>query len=131
MKISLEIDNLIEIWLKFDYLIEIWLICLKYWLTFQNSKFNEKLNVIKKNNQDPSINAIGRRQVSLISKMVPSPDWFIGIDSFDLCVNGKWLDGITIEVINLNAHLHIQLARPPGWHVVLNQPITRCINNIR
>lgn len=30
--------------------------------------------------------------------MVPSPDWFIGIDSFDLCVDGKWLDGITIEV---------------------------------
>ena len=37
-------------------------------------------------------------QVSLISKMVPSPDWFIGVDSFNLCVNGKWLDAITIEV---------------------------------
>jgi len=31
--------------------------------------------------------------------MVPSPDWFIGIDGFDLCINGKWLDRITIEVI--------------------------------
>lgn len=30
--------------------------------------------------------------------MIPSPDWFIGIDSFDLCVNGNWLDSITIEV---------------------------------
>lgn len=38
-------------------------------------------------------------QVSLISKMVPSPDWFIGIDGFDLCKNGKWLDSITIEAI--------------------------------
>jgi hypothetical protein len=42
--------------------------------------------------------------VSLISKMVPSPDWFIGIDSFNLCVNGKWLDGITIEVSHLRPH---------------------------
>ncbi|KAH1005279.1 hypothetical protein HUJ04_006292, partial [Dendroctonus ponderosae] len=37
-------------------------------------------------------------RVSLMSKIVPSPDWFIGIDSFDLCVNGNWLDSITIEV---------------------------------
>lgn len=37
-------------------------------------------------------------QVSLMSRIVPSPDWFIGIDSFDLCVNGNWLDSITIEV---------------------------------
>ncbi|KAH1012368.1 hypothetical protein HUJ05_011539 [Dendroctonus ponderosae] len=36
-------------------------------------------------------------RVSLMSKIVPSPDWFIGIDSFDLCVNGNWLDSITIE----------------------------------
>lgn len=33
-----------------------------------------------------------------MSRMIPSPDWFIGIDSFDLCVNGNWLDSITIEV---------------------------------
>ncbi|XP_046648077.1 spondin-1-like isoform X1 [Daphnia pulicaria] len=37
-------------------------------------------------------------RVSLISKLVPSPDWFIGIDSLDLCVNSKWLDSISIEV---------------------------------
>lgn len=33
-----------------------------------------------------------------MSRIIPSPDWFIGIDSFDLCVNGNWLDSITIEV---------------------------------
>jgi len=42
-------------------------------------------------------------RVSLISKMVPSPDWFIGVDSFNLCVNGKWLDAITIEVDTVDA----------------------------
>ncbi|ERL92060.1 hypothetical protein D910_09382 [Dendroctonus ponderosae] len=42
-------------------------------------------------------------RVSLMSKIVPSPDWFIGIDSFDLCVNGNWLDSITIEVDPIDA----------------------------
>ncbi|XP_065169993.1 uncharacterized protein mspo [Atheta coriaria] len=42
-------------------------------------------------------------RVSLISRIVPSPDWFIGIDGFDLCVNGNWLDSITIEVDPIDA----------------------------
>ncbi|XP_056642503.1 spondin-2 [Diorhabda sublineata] len=42
-------------------------------------------------------------KVSLMSRIVPSPDWFIGIDSFDLCVNGNWLDSITIEVDPIDA----------------------------
>ncbi|XP_050293203.1 uncharacterized protein LOC126733831 [Anthonomus grandis grandis] len=42
-------------------------------------------------------------RVSLMSKIVPSPDWFIGVDSFDLCVNGNWLDSITIEVDPIDA----------------------------
>lgn len=33
-----------------------------------------------------------------MSRIVPSPDWFVGIDSFDLCVDGGWIDTITIEV---------------------------------
>ncbi|KAJ9580796.1 hypothetical protein L9F63_024026, partial [Diploptera punctata] len=42
-------------------------------------------------------------RVSLMSRIIPSPDWFIGIDSFDLCVNGNWLDSITIEVDPVDA----------------------------
>ncbi|CAG9772881.1 unnamed protein product [Ceutorhynchus assimilis] len=42
-------------------------------------------------------------RVSLMSRIVPSPDWFIGIDSFDLCVNGNWLDSITVEVDPIDA----------------------------
>ncbi|XP_066152781.1 spondin-2 [Euwallacea fornicatus] len=42
-------------------------------------------------------------RISLMAKIVPSPDWFIGIDSFDLCVNGNWLDSITIEVDPVDA----------------------------
>lgn len=42
-------------------------------------------------------------RVSLMARIVPSPDWFIGIDSFDLCVDGNWLDSITIEVDPVDA----------------------------
>ncbi|XP_013173633.1 PREDICTED: spondin-2 [Papilio xuthus] len=42
-------------------------------------------------------------RVSVMTKMIPSPDWFIGVDSFDLCVDGNWLDSITIEVDPVDA----------------------------
>ena len=29
-------------------------------------------------------------KVSLISVLAPSPDWFVGVDSHDLCENGRW-----------------------------------------
>ena len=29
-------------------------------------------------------------KVSIITMLAPSPDWFIGIDSLDLCNNGTW-----------------------------------------
>ncbi|XP_018565366.1 spondin-2 [Anoplophora glabripennis] len=65
-------------------------------------------------NAPPIISGVGRTEaeffvdgnhsrVSLISRIVPSPDWFIGIDSFDLCVNGNWIDSITIEVDPIDA----------------------------
>lgn len=42
-------------------------------------------------------------RVSIMARMIPSPDWFIGVDSFDLCVDGNWLDSITIEVDPIDA----------------------------
>ena len=41
-------------------------------------------------------------QVSLMSKLVPSPDWFVGLDSLDLCKNGRFVDSVKIEVGTLN-----------------------------
>lgn len=34
----------------------------------------------------------------MISKIVPSPDWFVGLDSLNLCENGRFLDSVAIEV---------------------------------
>ena len=43
-------------------------------------------------------------QVSLISKIVPSPDWFLGIDSVDLCDAGRWVDSVHLQVSASNKH---------------------------
>lgn len=42
-------------------------------------------------------------QVSLLSKLVPSPDWFIGIDSLNLCQDNHFIDSITTEAFPLDA----------------------------
>lgn len=36
-------------------------------------------------------------RVSVMSKLVPSPDWFVGLDGLDLCENGKFVDSVTVE----------------------------------
>ncbi|KNC27499.1 hypothetical protein FF38_12335 [Lucilia cuprina] len=41
--------------------------------------------------------------VSLMTRIVPSPDWFIGVDSFQLCVGGSWIDTVTVEMDPLDA----------------------------
>lgn len=64
--------------------------------------------------------------VSLVTRIVPSPDWFVGVDSFQvrcvwigfvrcgmsiwsasydrqLCVGGAWMDSVTVELDPLDA----------------------------
>ena len=38
-------------------------------------------------------------KVSIITMLAPSPDWFIGIDSLDLCDNGKWRESMNITML--------------------------------
>ena len=35
----------------------------------------------------------------MMSKLVPSPDWFVGVDSLNLCENGHFVETIKVEVI--------------------------------
>lgn len=36
--------------------------------------------------------------VSVFARINPSPDWFVGVDSFQLCVENNWVDMVTVEV---------------------------------
>ncbi|XP_055626120.1 spondin-2 [Toxorhynchites rutilus septentrionalis] len=42
-------------------------------------------------------------KVSFITKIVPSPDWFIGLDSYNLCSAGRWVENATIALDPLDA----------------------------
>ena len=38
-------------------------------------------------------------KVSIITMLAPSPDWFIGIDSVDLCDNGTWRESMNVTML--------------------------------
>ncbi|KAL7646433.1 UNVERIFIED_CONTAM: hypothetical protein RMT77_003346 [Armadillidium vulgare] len=64
--------------------------------------------------------------VSFASRVVPSPDWFIGIDSFDLCVEGKWIDSVMLELDPLDAGSDNGFTfTSPNWPTVPQKSITR------
>ncbi|XP_077294487.1 spondin-2-like isoform X1 [Arctopsyche grandis] len=64
--------------------------------------------------------------VSLLCKIVPSPDWFIGIDSLDLCENGHWIESLNISVDPLDAGTQGGLTfTAPRWRLQVPAPIER------
>uniref|UniRef100_A0A8C8YJF8 Spondin-2 n=1 Tax=Prolemur simus TaxID=1328070 RepID=A0A8C8YJF8_PROSS len=36
--------------------------------------------------------------VSFVVRIVPSPDWFVGIDSLDLCEGGRWKEQVAVDL---------------------------------
>lgn len=50
------------------------------------------------NNIQVNVNSNFSR-VSLISMLAPSPDWFVGIDSHDLCDNGQWRETWNVTML--------------------------------
>ncbi|XP_012261921.2 spondin-2-like [Athalia rosae] len=64
--------------------------------------------------------------VSLISKIVPSPDWFVGLDSFELCKNGRWVDNVSIHGGPFDAGTDNGFTfTAPNWRTDPSSPITR------
>ena len=41
--------------------------------------------------------------VSLISMIAPSPDWFVGVDSYDLCGMNGWKESVTMDLLPWDA----------------------------
>ena len=38
-------------------------------------------------------------KVSIITMLAPSPDWFVGIDSLDMCDNGTWRESVNVTML--------------------------------
>ncbi|XP_049604030.1 spondin-2b isoform X3 [Syngnathus scovelli] len=41
--------------------------------------------------------------LSFIVRLVPSPDWFVGADSVDLCLGDQWKDSVSLELFPYDA----------------------------
>ena len=41
--------------------------------------------------------------VSLITMIAPSPDWFVGVDSYDLCGTNGWKENVTMDLLPWDA----------------------------
>lgn len=37
-------------------------------------------------------------QLSMMVKVIPSPDWFVGVDSLNLCEGGQWKQEVTLDL---------------------------------
>lgn len=54
--------------------------------------------------------------VSMMTHLIPSPDWFVGVDSFDLCVASEWLDAVSLTLTPLDAGTDNGLTfTSPSW----------------
>ncbi|KAI5646044.1 hypothetical protein NE865_01937 [Phthorimaea operculella] len=51
--------------------------------------------------------------VSLMSKILPSEDWFIGVDSLDLCLRSSWVDQLTLDLEPMEAGIEGQDNKNP------------------
>lgn len=51
-----------------------------------------------------------------MSRIVPSPDWFVGVDSLDLCTDGRWRDAVVVDAEPLDAGTNRGLTfTAPRW----------------
>lgn len=44
-----------------------------------------------------------RSQVSFVVRIVPSPDWFVGVDSLDLCEGSRWREQVAVDLYPYDA----------------------------
>ncbi|XP_046977878.1 spondin-1-like [Vanessa cardui] len=64
--------------------------------------------------------------ISVISRMIPSPDWFVGVDSLDLCIDSSWIDEITLDLEPLDAGAASGLTfTSPRWETTPPDPVSK------
>ncbi|XP_069138962.1 spondin-2-like [Argopecten irradians] len=68
-------------------------------------------------------------KMSFLVKIVPSPDWFVGVASLDLCRNGRWRKQIEVDLVPLDAGTDQGLTyTSPNWPNIPVVPIREITN---
>ena len=61
----------------------------------------------------------------MIAKIIPSPDWFVGIDSVDLCEDGDWLPELSIDLDPMDGGTDMGYTfTAPNWPEEVPKPVT-------
>ena len=64
-------------------------------------------------------------QVSMVARIVPSPDWFVGVSSLNLCEEGVWVDHLTFDLAPMDAGTDKGMTfSAPNWAEDPQLPIT-------
>lgn len=59
-------------------------------------------------------------------KVIPSPDWFVGVDSLNLCEGGKWKQEVTLDLQPFDAGTDSGFTfSSPNYPTVPQENITR------
>ncbi|XP_049828600.1 spondin-2-like isoform X1 [Schistocerca gregaria] len=64
--------------------------------------------------------------LSVVVRLIPSPDWFVGLDSLPLCKHGKWIDSLSIDLPLLDAGTDDGMTfTAPNWPSDPAHPVSR------
>lgn len=64
-------------------------------------------------------------QLSFMMKIIPSPDWFIGVNSLDLCAHGRWKNKVHVDLTPFDAGTDQGLTfTAPNWPNTPQIPIS-------
>jgi hypothetical protein len=70
-------------------------------------------------------------QVSVMARLVPSPDWFVGVNSLELCKHGQWLDTLTRDLNIYDAGTDQGFTfTAPNWPEVPYKPISQITSKL-
>ncbi|CAL1542034.1 unnamed protein product [Lymnaea stagnalis] len=64
-------------------------------------------------------------RISFMMKIIPSPDWFIGVSGLDLCANGRWKDHVEVDLHPMDSGTDRGLTfTSPNWATEPYEPIS-------
>ena len=68
-------------------------------------------------------------RVSLATALIPSPDWFVGVDNLDLCEDGQFRHHLAVDLQLFDAGTDNGLTfTAPNWETSPRDPVTRITN---
>ncbi|CAG5127524.1 unnamed protein product [Candidula unifasciata] len=70
-------------------------------------------------------------KLSFMMRIIPSPDWFIGVNSLDLCAHGRWKNKVHLDLTPFDAGTDQGLTfTAPNWPNTPQMPISAITSSL-